>query len=179
MAEVSQQQSPSRSTLAGPATVSESMTVAASTAAVFALLSDPARHHEFDGSRMLRGPAGGGPVTAVGDTFLMRMWLESLGDYVMLNRVLAYEPDHLIIWEPTPGDPVSSGNAELPIGASQGYWWGFELKPGGDDCTVVTEMFDCSRAHPDLRAHLSDGEVWRPAMTETLGRIAVALSRAT
>jgi hypothetical protein len=108
----------------------------------------------------------------------MRMWLESLGDYVMLNRVLAFEAGHLIIWEPTPGDPVSSRNAELPIGASQGYWWGFELEAAGDDHTIVTEMFDCSRAHPDLRAHLSDGEVWRPAMTETLGRLIAAITGA-
>jgi hypothetical protein len=156
--------------------VRESITVPASTAAVFALLTDPARHHEFDGSQMLRGPAGDGLIAAVGDTFLMRMWLESIGDYVMLNRVLAYETGQLIIWEPTPGDRVSSRHAELPVGASQGYWWGFELEAAGDDRTVVTEMFDCSRADPDLRTHLSDGEVWRPAMAESLGRIAAAVT---
>jgi hypothetical protein len=74
---------------------------------------------------------------------------------------------------------VSSLNAGLPIGASQGYWWGFELEPAGDDRTVVTEMFDCSRADPDLRNLLSDGEDWRSAMTGTLGRIAAAVLRST
>jgi hypothetical protein len=178
MREVSQQRPLSGATLAGPATVRESITIPASAAAIFALLTDPARHYEFDGSEMLRGPAGTGLITAVGDTFLMRMWLESIGDYVMLNRVLAYEGGRLIIWEPTPGDPVSSRNSELPIGASQGYWWGFELEEAGGDGTVVTEMYDCSRADPGLRAHLSDGEVWRPAMAETLGRIGAVVTGA-
>lgn len=167
-----------RAALAGPATVRESITVPASADAVFALLTDPARHYELDGSQMLRGPAGSDRIAAVGDTFLMRMWLEPIGDYVMLNRVLAYEDGRLIIWEPTPGDPVSSRHAELPIGASQGYWWGFELAEAGDDGTVVTEMFDCSRADPGLRANLSDGEVWRPVMAETLGRLAAAVTGA-
>jgi hypothetical protein len=173
------QQPMTTATLPGPATVRESVTVQAPAAAVFALLADPSRHYEFDGSQMLRGPAGSTVMTGMGDTFLMRMWLDSLGYYVMLNRVLAYEADHLIIWEPTPGCPVSSRNAELPIGASQGYWWGFELEPAGADSTVVTEMFDCSQARPDLRAHLDDGETWRPAMTETLKRIADAVAPVT
>ena len=35
---------------------------------------------------------------------------------LMLNRVIAFEHDRRIVWEPTPGDAVASQNAELPIG---------------------------------------------------------------
>ena len=52
-------------------------------------------------------PVGG----RVGDTFTMAMYLPALGDYLMLNRVIAFEHDRRISWEPTPGDAVAAQNA--------------------------------------------------------------------
>jgi len=89
--------------LNGRVQVSVSRPVAASVAEIFLVLANPANHQAVDGSGMLRG-AGDQPVLAgVGDTFTMAMYLPELGDYLMLNRVIAFEHDRRIVWEPTPG----------------------------------------------------------------------------
>jgi len=153
------------------AQVSVSRSVAAPAAKIFAVLADPANHPALDGSGMLRAaprqPAPGRP----GDTFTMPMYLAGLGDYVMLNRVTAFERDRLIAWEPTPGDAVASRNAGLPVGASQGYSWGFRLQPDGDT-TIVTEVFDCTGAAQVIRDAVEDGQGWVPVMHQTLERLA-------
>ncbi|MGH8998264.1 MAG: hypothetical protein ACRDY7_02630, partial [Acidimicrobiia bacterium] len=77
--------------------------IAATPAEVFAVLADPARHTEIDGSGMLRGtPAGVAPVTKEGDAFLMEMNQEGLGDYQIRNEVLAFEAGRRIAWAPKP-----------------------------------------------------------------------------
>jgi hypothetical protein len=155
----------------GRVEVSVSKSIAASRAEIFQVLTDPAKHAAIDGSGMLRS-AGDGPVlTGVGDTFTMAMYLPELGDYLMLNRVITFEQDRRIAWEPTPGDGAASRNAELPIGAPQGYSWGFRLESVGGT-TVVTEMFDCTDADQAIRAAVQDGRRWVPAMHQTLQRLA-------
>ena len=73
-------------------------------ASIFAVLANPQRHMDFDGSDMLRGPVLDRPISNVGDTFAMKM--HRLGDdYLMLNYVVEFEPDRRIFWEPAPGDP--------------------------------------------------------------------------
>jgi Polyketide cyclase / dehydrase and lipid transport len=151
--------------------VSVSRPIAASAAQIFAVLADPASHPAMDGSGMLR-PAGHQPVLSrTGDTFAMPMYLAELGDYLMLNRVTAFERDRRIGWEPTPGDEVASRNAGLPVGASQGYSWEFTLQPDGDQ-TIVTETFDCTGAARVVRDDVADGQAWIPAMRQTLERLA-------
>jgi hypothetical protein len=78
--------------------------------------------------------------------------------------------------EPTPGDAVASQNAKLPIGASQGYSWGFELQPDGD-MTIVTEIFDCTEAAQSIRDAVHDGQSWVQAMQQTLERLAALVER--
>jgi hypothetical protein len=107
----------------------------------------------------------------VGDTFTMAMYLPDLGDYLMLNRVIAFERDRLIVWEPTPGDGVASRNAGLPVGAPQGYNWGYRLQPDGE-ATLVTEIFDCTAADQSIRDAVQDGQDWIPAMRQSLTRLA-------
>jgi hypothetical protein len=102
------------------------------------------------------------------------MYLPELGDYLMLNRIIVFEQDQQIVWEPTPGDAVSSRNAELPIGASQGYSWGFQLQPDGDT-TIVTEVFDCTDAAQVVRDAVEDGQSWIPVMHQTLERLAATV----
>jgi hypothetical protein len=114
---------------------------------------------------------GLGLPSRAGDTFTIAMYLPELGSYLMLNRIITWEQDRRIVWEPTPGDAVASRNAELPVGASQGYAWGFELQPDGGT-TTVTEMFDCTEAAQGIRDAVEDGQTWVPAMRRTLERLA-------
>jgi uncharacterized protein YndB with AHSA1/START domain len=157
--------------------VSASRRIAAPAAEIFQILADPAKHPVLDGSGMLR-PTPDQPVLGqVGDTFTVAMYLPDLGDYLMLNRVIAFERDRLIGWEPTPGDEVASRNAELPIGASQGYNYGYRLQPDGE-ATLVTEIFDCTEADQSIRDAVRDGQGWIPAMQQSLTRLATLVERA-
>jgi hypothetical protein len=134
-------------------------------------LADPANHPALDGSGMLRASPDQPAPGRVGDTFTMAMYLPDLGEYLMLNRIIAFEQDRRIAWEPTPGDAVASRNAGLPIGRSQGYSWGFQLRPDGE-ATAVTEFFDCTEADPVVRDAVEDGQSWIPVMRQTLQRLA-------
>jgi hypothetical protein len=154
--------------------VSVSRSIAAPAAAIFLMLADPANHPALDGSGMLRAAPDQPAPSGVGDTFTMAMYLPGLGDYLMLNRIIAFELDRRIAWEPTPGDATAARNAELPVGTAQGYSWGFHLQPDGDT-TIVTEHFDCTEADQAIRDAVDDGREWIPAMQETLERLAAAV----
>ena len=155
----------------GRVQVSVSRSIAAPAARIFQVLADPANHPALDGSGMLRAAPGQGALGRVGDTFTMAMHLPELGDYLMLNRITAFEQDRRIAWEPTPGDAVASRNAGLPVGASQGYSWGFQLEPDGG-ATIVTEVFDCTEADQVIRDAVEDGRSWVPVMHQTMERLA-------
>lgn len=60
---------------------------------IFEILTDPRSHVAFDGSDMLRGSVSTDVISGIGDVFSMKMYFEPLGDYVMLNHVVEYEPD--------------------------------------------------------------------------------------
>jgi hypothetical protein len=156
--------------------VSASRQIAAPATEIFRVLAAPANHPALDGSGMLRAVQDQPVLGRGGDTFTMAMYLPALGDYLMLNRVIAFEHDRRISWEPTPGDAVAAQNAKLPIGASQGYSWGFELQPDGDT-TIVTEIFDCTEADQSIRDAVQDGQDWVPVMHQTLERLAALVER--
>jgi hypothetical protein len=151
--------------------VSVSRRIAAPAAEIFGVLADPANHTALDGSGMLRGAHNQPVLEKVGDTFTMAMYLPEIGGYLMLNRVISFEPGRQIGWEPTPGDAAAVRAAGLPAGAPQGYSWGFEFQPAGDT-TIVTETFDCTEAANGIRQEVQDGRVWIPAMQQTLERLA-------
>ncbi|HEY3955734.1 MAG TPA: hypothetical protein VGM53_20380 [Streptosporangiaceae bacterium] len=155
----------------GRVQVAVSRPIAASAAEIFHVLADPANHLPLDGSGMLRGARDQRVLGGIGDTFTMAMYLSDLGDYVILNRVIAFDRDRRIVWEPTPGDERTGQMAGLPVGASQGYSWGFLLQPDAD-ATVVTEFFDCTEAVQGIRDDVQDGRSWLPAMHQTLERLA-------
>lgn len=129
---------------------SVSRRITAPAAEIFRILAVPANHPALDGSGMLRAGHDERVLGRVGETFTMAMYLPALGDYLMLNRVIAFEHDRTISWEPTSGDAVASQNAELPIGASQGYSRRFRLQADGET-TIVTEIFDCTEAASSIR----------------------------
>jgi hypothetical protein len=124
----------------------------------------------MDGSGKLRG-TDSGPLTGIGDVFVMRMYFEPLGgDYSMRNYVVEFEPDRLIAWEPEngPGHPdVDAPNARW------GHRWRFELAPDGPNATVVTEVWDGTRVPAD---EVDDGRQWIPSMTRTLERLDAVLT---
>jgi len=86
------------------AVVSASKRIAAKPAEIFAILVNPERHTEFDGSGMLRGADGAGRLAGPGDVFSMRMYHDRFGHYEMINTVVEYEPERLIAWEPARRD---------------------------------------------------------------------------
>lgn len=154
--------------------VAVSRRIGASAHYIFQILTDPVRHIEFDGSGMLRGAVTTAPISGTGDVFVMRMYFSRHGDYQMNNHVVEYEQDRRVGWEPEAGHGHPSvGAADSPVdsGARWGHRWTYELKPDGPDATVVTEIYDCSRAPAQERAGMEDGAVWLEAMADSLERL--------
>jgi uncharacterized protein YndB with AHSA1/START domain len=153
------------------ARITVSRRISAPAERIFGVLADPRRHTDLDGSEMLRGATSDDVVTKVGDVFEMKMYLEEVGDYLMVNYVVEFEPNRRIGWEPAPGDAAASEDGEYPIGVPTGHRWSFELTPDGANATIVTEIFDCSSAPAELREATKNGETWIDSMTATLARI--------
>lgn len=103
-------------------TVTASTVVAAPPAEVFAMLANPHRHHEFDGSGTVRGATSGPERLALGDRFGMSMKIRL--PYRITNKVVEFEADRLIGWC-HPARAV----------------WRYELEPV-DGGTRITETFD-------------------------------------
>jgi hypothetical protein len=138
---------------------------------IFQVLSNPAWHPEFDGSESLRGAASTAVISGVGDVFVMKMHFPHLGDYEMNNHVVEYEPDRRIGWEPEAGRGHPSAAPDSADPARWGHRWSYRLAPDGPDATVVTEIYDCSRAPEEERAGMDNGKVWIEAMAATLERL--------
>jgi hypothetical protein len=159
--------------------------IEAAAAPIFAILANPQRHTDFDGSDMLRGAVIDRPISGVGDTFTMKM--HRLGDdYLMINYVVEFEQDRRIFWEPAPGDPSRAENDDpSKVGIPAGYRWGYILTPDGDDATVVTEVFDSGTVTEEIRQALfSDDGAWingnnsmLESMTASLERLETVLTR--
>ena len=119
-----------------------SRVVAAPAAMVFALVSDPAGHVKIDGSGMLVAAQDSEPMTGVGDSFVMNMDREALGDiplgkYQVRNTVTAFVPDELFEW--------NVGGVDQP---PFGHVYGYRLEPRGDAATAVTLYVDWSGVRP-------------------------------
>lgn len=148
-------------TIDGPLVSTRSRRIEAPADVVFAVLVEPRRHPEFDGTGMLRG-SDDGPIRAAGDEFLMRMHNDEFGDYLMRNRVIVFEPPHHVAWAPSREDEAGGG---------WDHRWGFVLEPDGD-ATVVTEYFDLSRSPEEAVRILKGGHRWDDDMERSLERLA-------
>ncbi|MGZ6950390.1 MAG: polyketide cyclase, partial [Ilumatobacteraceae bacterium] len=76
--------------------------IPASPDVIFRVLRDPAGHVAIDSTGMLMSTTGG-PVAAVGDTFVVHMDREALNDvplelYDVTVSIIAFEPDRQIEW---------------------------------------------------------------------------------
>lgn len=157
-----------------PAAVSVSRTVPAPADVVFALLADPTRHPEIDGSGMVRAATSSGPIGGAGDTFTMRMHNDEMGDYEMINHVVEYEAGRRIAWEPVllhAGRPED----EEDVGVRSGHRWSYHLEPLGPGATVVTESYDCSTAPAWLQKAVKGGQRWQRSMEATLDNVCRAV----
>jgi len=109
---------------------------------------------------MLRTGASDELIVGVGDVFVTKMYSTAMGDYEMHNRIVVFEQDRCIAWEP--------GNPEL---ARNGSLWRYDLIPDGPYATVVTETYDCSESPESVREAVDDGNAWLAGMTKTLERL--------
>ncbi len=132
---------------------------------VFTLLCDPQGHVAIDSSGMLQS-AEGDPVSAAGDSFVVHMDRESLGDldmgrYDVTVTITAYEQDREIAWK-------ILGRVRPQIG----HVFGYRLDPvDGDDqhgC-VVTSYYDWSDIDPVWREHDLFPVIPPSALKATLG----------
>lgn len=113
-------------------------TIRAEPSSIFNVLTDPDGHVTIDASGMLMSSTGR-PVTAVGDTFVVHMDREALGDrplglYDVTVKILKFEQDKEIAWT------VESGLLDTPLE----HVYGYRLEPGADGGTLVTSYYDWS-----------------------------------
>lgn len=127
---------------------------------VFALLADPRRHREIDGSGTVRDPVRAPERLSLGAVFGMDM--KAGGRYRMRNTVVEFEEDRRIAWQPRP----DHGLAAKAIG---GRIWRYELEPV-DGGTRVRETWDISQERiPPLLLPLRP--LTKLSITRTLARL--------
>jgi uncharacterized protein YndB with AHSA1/START domain len=148
--------------------VSVSRRIEAPAETIFRVLANPARHPDLDGSGMLRSVVTNRVISAVGDVFVMKMYFERLGDYEMNNRVVEFELNRRIAWEPEPGQGHPDAAESGTPAAKWGHRWAFDLQPDGEGATVVTEIYDCSLVPEVERQQMDNGRMWISSMTATL-----------
>lgn len=103
---------------------------------IFAILANPHRHKEIDGSATIQENISGPEKLVLGSKFGMKMHLGV--DYRIRNTVVEYSENSLIAWRHV------------------GRWiWRYELVNMGPNMTQVTETFDASRAPLISKAWLS------------------------
>jgi hypothetical protein len=119
-------------------------TIAASPAAIFAVLTDPTRHEDTEPGDWVRDAVDTEPVTAEGQTFAVNMFMEQAGGhYVMHNLVTAFDENRTIAWLPGQFDEAGQH--------SPGGWtWRYDLAPNGAG-TDVTLTYDWSGTVQEFR----------------------------
>jgi hypothetical protein len=135
--------------------------IPADPATIFDLVRSPRGQVAIDASGMLQSSTGE-PAEAVGDTFVIHMDRESLGDrpmgrYDVTVTITGYEQDRFITWE------VSGPN--FP---SIGHYYGYRLEPT-DGGTLVTSIYDWSNVDPKWKPEGTWPIIGELALKATLG----------
>ena len=138
-------------------------TMEASADAIFDVLTNPKRHHEFDGSGFVRSEDQGDRITANGQVFTMNMEGEHMGgEYKTDNHVTGYAHDRLVAWQTAPAGTEPKG-----------WEWVWELEPKGQHETDVTLTYDWSKVtDKDLLRKISFPLVNKDALEHSLQRLA-------
>ncbi|SKX87308.1 TetR family transcriptional regulator [Mycobacteroides abscessus subsp. bolletii] len=116
--------------------VSASREVQAPAAAIFELIADPARQHEWDGNENLAAAATGQRAHAVGDVFVMTLTTGADRE----NHIVEFEEGRLIAWLP------SEVGKRPP-----GHLWRWELQPLDDGQTRLTHTYDWTNLTDEKR----------------------------
>jgi len=133
--------------------------IAAAPDKIFALIADPDRHRDIDGSGTVRGTKSGGGRLSLGSKFGMSMKLGL--PYSMESEVIEYEDNRRIAWQTRP--PGMFRN----LGG--GRIWRYELEPV-DGGTRVRESWDISQEKVKALVRPARKKT-REAMEKTLERI--------
>lgn len=133
----------------GDNVVAFSAEVAASAQEIFALVSDPHRHHEIDGSGTVQSQASGPDQLKTGDRFSVRMRVFGVPYTLPLRVLLAQSPTEL-----QPG--------VLEWVQPTGHRWRWEMVPceTGPERTLVTESYDARAQLRFVRAALTASKVY-------------------
>lgn len=136
-------------------------TIPADPETIFGIVRDPHGHVTIDASGMLQD-ATGQPAGAVGDTFIIHMDRESLGDvpmgkYDVIATITGYEENRFITWE-------VSGEGFPSIG----HYYGYRLEPA-DGGTLVTSIYDWSQIGENWKATGAWPIIPESALKATLG----------
>jgi hypothetical protein len=136
----------------GARKVTRRVSVPAPAAEVFALLADPRRHHELDGSGTVRDiPVTGPDRLSEGARFTVGMKQHGF-PYKITSKVTAFEDDRLIEW----AHPF-------------GHRWRWELVETQPGTTQVTETFDYTTARtPKLLEWFGQPSANAVGITKTL-----------
>ena len=139
-------------------------TIRAAPATIFAVLCDPTGHVTIDSSGMLMS-ATGGPVTGVGQSFIVHMDREALGDYPLglydVEVVITtFEQDAEIAW-------TVVGQLKPDIG----HVYGYRIEPSADG-SIVTSYYDWSTIDPVWREAEIFPILSQVALRATLGILA-------
>jgi uncharacterized protein YndB with AHSA1/START domain len=132
---------------------------------IFALLADPGRHREIDGSGTVRDPKGPVQTLELGSKFGMSMKLGV--PYSMVSTVIEYEDGRRIAWQTRPP-------GRIPGKLAGGRIWRYELEPV-DGGTLVRESWDISQEVVKAVVRPARKKT-RDAMTATLERIEQVLA---
>jgi len=128
---------------------------------IFALLADPRRHRDIDGSGSVRDAKGQPEPLALGSEFGMSMRIGV--PYSMVNTVTEYEDNRRIAWQ-----PHGPGRIGRFVG---GRIWRYELEPA-EGGTLVRESWDISQESPFTKPVVKRAaSSTRKNMEATLARI--------
>jgi uncharacterized protein YndB with AHSA1/START domain len=128
--------------------------------AVFALLVDPARHREIDGSGTVGDPKGDSQTLVLGSQFGMSMKMGI--PYAMVSTVVEYDENRLLAWQTRGPTPLGRFVA--------GRIWRYELEPV-DGGTRVRESWDITHESAFTKPLV------RRAAAETRTNMAATLER--
>lgn len=133
---------------------------------IFDLLSNPERHHEFDGSGYVVSDDRTDRIQKSGQVFRMNMNGPHMGgDYKTDNYVTGFDPNKLIAWQTAPA-------GEQP----PGWEWTWELQSQDSDQTEVSLTYDWSKMDPQAAQDLGMPLVSQEQLEESLEQLANAVS---
>ncbi|UMB68233.1 polyketide cyclase [Mycobacterium paraterrae] len=131
-------------------TIIATLTIPASTEAVFDVLADPTTHAAIDGTGWVRESLDGKSLTEAGQIFRIAMYHDNHPNknYEMANKVVVFDRPRAIAWEP--GQDVA-GDGQMSFG---GWVWRYDIAGAGPTEANVTLTYDWSAVPAELRQHI-------------------------